>query len=151
LLSEQGYATAHFGKWHLGATEGRFPTNQGFDQWYGIPNSTSDAPWTSAVGFDPQVAPLPHSLERRDGERTPSSEVDDLKSRRQLDTEIARRAIDFMEQCASAKRPFFAYVPFTLVHYPTLPHPDFAGRTGYGDFSDALTELDHHAGQILDA
>lgn len=47
LLATQGYATGHFGKWHLGSTEGRFPTNQGFDEWYGIPNSTSVAPWTS--------------------------------------------------------------------------------------------------------
>ena len=44
-----------------------------------------------------------------------------------------------------------AYVPFTLVHYPTLPHPDFAGKTGYGDFADSLAEMDHHVGQILDA
>ena len=37
------------------------------------------------------------------------------------------------------------------MHYPTLPHPDFAGKTGYGDFSDSLAEMDHHVGQILDA
>jgi arylsulfatase A-like enzyme len=37
VLAQRGYATGHFGKWHLGATEGRFPTNQGFDEWYGIP------------------------------------------------------------------------------------------------------------------
>src|SRR5215467_4683788 len=65
VLAEQGYATALFGKWHLGATEGRFPTNQGFDQWFGIPNSTSVAPWPSAVGFDPKVAPVPHNLKGR--------------------------------------------------------------------------------------
>jgi arylsulfatase len=74
-----------------------------------------------------------------------------LKARRQIDTEITRRVIDFMKRNAQANRPFFAYVPFTLVHYPTLPHPDFAGGTGYGDFADSLTEMDFHAGQILDA
>ncbi len=41
MLSQHGYATGHFGKWHLGDIEGRYPTNQGFDEWYGIPNSTS--------------------------------------------------------------------------------------------------------------
>jgi len=40
MLSSAGYATGMFGKWHLGRTEGRFPTDQGFDEWYGIPNST---------------------------------------------------------------------------------------------------------------
>ena len=53
---------------------------------------------------------------------------------------ITRRTIDFMKRGAQAGKPFFAYVPFTLVHYPTLPHPDFAGKTGYGDFADALAE-----------
>ncbi len=37
MLSDAGYATGMFGKWHLGDTEGRFPTDQGFDEWYGIP------------------------------------------------------------------------------------------------------------------
>ena len=40
MLSDAGYATGMFGKWHLGRTPGRFPTDQGFDEWYGIPNST---------------------------------------------------------------------------------------------------------------
>jgi arylsulfatase len=151
LLSRQGYATALFGKWHLGSTEGRYPTNQGFDEWFGIPNSTSVAPWTSAVGFGPKIAPLPHILEGRKGETTRNVEVYDLKARPRIDTEITRRAIEFIKRCTRAGRPFFAYVPFTLVHYPTLPHPDFAGRTGHGDFADSLAEMDHHAGEVLDA
>lgn len=151
LLAQQGYATGHFGKWHLGNTEGRFPTNQGFDQWYGIPNSTSVAPWTTLPGFDPQVAPTPHILEGRRGEKTRNVEVYDLKSRRLIEAEITRRAIEFIEQYARAKQPFFAYVPFTLVHFPTLAHPEFAGKTGNGEFADALAELDHRAGQVLDA
>jgi arylsulfatase A-like enzyme len=151
LLSAMGYATGHFGKWHLGNNEGRYPNDQGFDEWYGIPNSTSVSPWTSSVGFDPKVAPVPHILEGKRGEKTKKLEVYDLKMRRQIDTEITRRTIDFMKRSAEANRPFYAYVPFTLVHYPTLPHPDFAGKTGYGDFSDSLAEMDHHVGQIVDA
>src|SRR5262245_31671665 len=151
LLSAQGYATGHFGKWHLGNSEGRYPTDQGFDEWYGIPNSTSVAPWPSATGFDPKVAPMPHILEGRKGEKTRQVEVYDLKARRQIDTEITRRAIDFIKRNEKAGKPFYAYVPFTLVHYPTLAHPDFAGKTGYGEFADSLAEMDHHVGQVLDA
>src|SRR5262249_49570401 len=151
LLAQHGYATGHFGKWHLGDSEGRYPTNQGFDEWYGIPNSTSVSPWTSAQGFDPKVAPVPHIMEGRKGEKTKNLEVYDLKARRLIDTEITRRTIDFMQRSAKASKPFYAYVPFTLVHYPTLPHPDFAGKTGHGDFADSLAEMDHHAGQIIDA
>jgi arylsulfatase len=151
LLAEFGYSTGHFGKWHLGDSEGRYPTNQGFDVWYGIPNSTSVSPWTAAVGFDPKVAPTPYILEGRKGEKTRKVEVYDLKARRQIDSEITRRTIDFMTRHAKAGEAFYAYVPFTLMHYPTLPHPDFAGKTGYGEFADSLAELDHHVGQILDA
>ncbi len=51
MLSQAGYATGMFGKWHLGRTEGRFPTDQGFDEWYGVPNSTDEAVYTSLPGF----------------------------------------------------------------------------------------------------
>jgi arylsulfatase A-like enzyme len=149
-LSAHGYATAHFGKWHLGATEGRFPTNQGFDEWFGIPNSTSVSPWPDLVEFDPSVAPTPYFYEGRKGEVSRKLEVYDLKARRQIDGEITRRAIEFIKRNAQAKKPFYAYVPFTQIHYPSLPHPDFAGKTGHGDFADSLAELDARAGQIID-
>jgi len=44
-LSAAGYATAHFGKWHLGSEQGRLPNDQGFDEWYGIPRTTDEALW----------------------------------------------------------------------------------------------------------
>ena len=78
-------------------------------------------------------------------------EVYDLKARRLIDTEITRRTIDFMRRKAQPRQPFYAYVPLTQVHYPILPHPDFAGRTGNGNFADSLAEMDHHVGQIVDA
>jgi arylsulfatase len=153
VLAGRGYATGHFGKWHLGDTEGRFPTNQGFDEWYGIPNSTSESTWTHATGFDPKAGDVhvPHILEGRKGEKTRQLEVYDLKTRRLIDTEVTRRTIDFMKRSVKTGKPFYAYVPFTLVHYPTLAHPDFMGKTGFGEFSDSLAEMDHHVGQIVDA
>lgn len=151
LLAQQGYATGHFGKWHLGDSPGRYPTDQGFDEWYGLPNSTSVSPWTSSPGFDPKAAPTPYILESKKGEKPRQVEEYNLKSRRTIDTEITRRSIDFMKRQTKAGKPFFAYVPFTLVHYPTLPHPDFAGKTRNGDFADSLAEMDHHVGQLVDA
>ena len=47
LLSAQGYATGMWGKWHLGSAEDRFPTHQGFDEWYGIPRTYDEAMWPS--------------------------------------------------------------------------------------------------------
>jgi arylsulfatase len=43
MFSDAGYATAAFGKWHLGDRPGRFPTDQGFDEWWGIANSTDES------------------------------------------------------------------------------------------------------------
>jgi arylsulfatase len=77
--------------------------------------------------------------------------VYDRAARREIDGELAERTIAFMERSIEAKKPFFAYVPFTLVHVPALPHPDFEGITGNGRWADVLTELDHRAGQVLDA
>jgi arylsulfatase len=151
MLSALGYSTGMFGKWHLGNSPGRYPTDQGFDEWYGIPNSTSVSPWTSSVGFDPKVSATPYILESRRGEAPKNVEVYDLKSRRTIESEITRRTIDFMKRSVAKGQPFFAYVPFTQVHYPTLPNPQFDGKTGNGEFADSLAEMDHRAGQIIDA
>ena len=51
MLSDAGYSTGMFGKWHLGRTAGRLPTNQGFDEWYGIPSSTDEAAYSQLEGF----------------------------------------------------------------------------------------------------
>jgi arylsulfatase A-like enzyme len=90
-------------------------------------------------------------MEGRKGEKTRELAVYDLEQRRLIDGEITRRTIDFMKRSARSGKPFYVYVPFTLVHFPTLPNLEFAGRTGFGDFSDALAEMDAHVGAILDA
>ena len=150
LLSAQGYATVHYGKWHLGDTEGRFPTNQGFDEWYGIPRTDNEAMYTTSPGFDPKAAPIPYILEGRKGEPTHNVEIFDVNSRARLDAEVTKRTVAFIDKNARARKPFFAYVPITQVHFPALPHPDFKGRTGLGDFSDAVVEMDSRVGEILD-
>ncbi len=151
LLSAQGYATGLFGKWHLGDREGRFPTNQGFDEWFGLPRTSHECQFTAAPGFDPRTMTTPHTLEGRKGLKTREVAVFDYDARRRIDSEITRRAIDFMQRSSRAGKPFFAFVPFINVHFPTLPHPDFQGKTGNGDFADCVVELDHRVGQVLDA
>lgn len=59
--------------------------------------------------------------------------------------------MDFIKRNASTGKPFFAYISFSLVHMPTLPNPDFVGKTGNGDWADCLAEMDYRTGQILDA
>jgi arylsulfatase A-like enzyme len=151
LLSGSGYATAHFGKWHLGSNDGRLPNHQGFDEWYGIPRTTDEAFWPAEPAAKEAGAALEHIMEGRKGEKSRSLAVYDLGQRRLIDAEITRRTIDFMKRSVGVGKPFYAYVPYTLVHFPTLPNPAFAGKTGFGDFPDALAEMDANVGEILDA
>jgi arylsulfatase len=151
LLSDAGYATGAFGKWHLGSEDGRLPNDQGFDEWYGIPRTTDEAFWPSSPQAAALGVPFEHVMEGRKGEPSRELAIYDLDQRRLIDAEITRRAADFMRRSAEAGRPFYAYVPYTLVHFPTLPNPAFAGRTGHGDFPDALAEMDANVGTLLDA
>jgi arylsulfatase len=150
-LSDAGYATAAFGKWHLGSEDGRLPNDQGFDEWYGIPRTTDEAFWPSSPQAAAIGVPFEHVMEGKKGEPSRELTVYDLEERRLIDAEITRRTVDFMRRGVEAGRPFYAYVPYTLVHFPTLPNPAFAGRTGHGDFPDALAEMDANVGSLLDA
>ena len=151
LLSSQGYTTGHFGKWHLGSENGRLPNDQGFDEWYGIPRTTDEAFWPSQPGYKESVIPPEHIMEGRKGEKSRDIAVYDLEQRRSIDAEVTRRTIDFMKRSVKSGKPFYAYVPFTQVHFPTLPSREFAGKTGFGDFPDCLAQIDAYTGQILDA
>jgi arylsulfatase len=150
-LSAAGYATGAFGKWHLGSSQGRLPNDQGFDEWYGIPRTTDESMFPSQPGANAAGIPFMHIMEGRKGEKSRELVVYDLEQRRRIDDEIVRRAIDFMTRSVHAGKPFYAYVPFTLVHAPALPSADFAGRTGYGDFADCLAEMDANVGRLVDA
>lgn len=150
LLSASGYATGMYGKWHLGDREGRFPKDRGFDEWYGIPRTTNESMFTSSPGFDPTVVDLPYVMEGRKGGPARNVELYDLEMRRRIDSELIARTNDFMRRQVKNKRHFFAYVPLTQLHFPTLPHRDFAGKTGAGDFADSMVEMDFRVGQVLD-
>lgn len=150
LLSARGYATAIHGKWHLGDRPGRYPTDRGFDEWYGIPRTTNESMFTSSPGYDPRATPLPYVMESTRKRRPRNVAVYDLTMRRRIDSDLVARSLAFMKRQTREKRPFFAYLPITQLHYPTLPHPAFAGKTGWGDFADCLAEMDHRVGQVVD-
>ena len=164
LLSARGYATGMWGKWHLGSAEDRFPTHQGFDEWYGIPRTYDEAMWLSEnetkgmwpsignkQGWSAKVVHPEHIYEARKGEKARQIAELNVERRRTMEAEITSRAVEFIKRNAKTGKPFFAYIPFSLVHMPTLPNPEFAGKTGNGDWADALAEMDYRTGQILDA
>jgi arylsulfatase len=150
-LSAAGYATALYGKWHLGSNDGRLPNDQGFDEWYGIPRTTDESLWPGAVGYSTDVMPPEQILEGRKGENSKAVRVYDVAERRVMDAEVTRRTVSFMERQAQAGRPFYVYASLTQPHLPTLPNPAFAGKTGNGDWADMLAEMDFNVGTMLDA
>ena len=151
LFSDAGYTTGMFGKWHIGDVKGRFPTDQGFDEWYGVANTTDESEYSSQFQFDPESGVSPMIQEAQKGEVPNEVKPYDISSRREIDGELTDRAIDFMKRSTAAGEPFFAFIPFTQPHLPTLPHPDFKDKTGNGHYADVLAEIDHRAGQVLDA
>ncbi|MCW8873357.1 sulfatase-like hydrolase/transferase [Pseudomonadota bacterium] len=153
MLSEAGYATGIFGKWHLGDTEGRFPTDQGFDEWIGIPRSSDRAFWPDSNSFTPGTHPdavFTHVMSSKKGEKPIELEVYGREKRKTMDAEITNQAIDFIRRKAKGEQPFFAFLPFTQTHEPVDPHPDWNGKTGYGSFADVLAQTDSYVGKLLD-
>jgi len=150
LLSQAGCATGHFGKWHLGSSEGRLPTDQGFDEWYGISKTSDEAYWPDARGFEQSGMEPTYIMAGRRGHKSRNLKVYDLEQRRLIDREAVDRTADFMRRQVKKGKPFYAYVPLTQVHFPTLPHPEFTGATGNGDFADSMVQTDHYVGELLD-
>ena len=151
MLSDAGYSTGMFGKWHLGRTEGRFPTDQGFDEWYGVPNSTDESAYTALQGFAESGVEESFVMEARKGEKPNKVRPYRLDYRPLIDGDLTEKAIDFMTRESKDGKPFFLYLPYTATHYPTRPHPDFAGKTGNGNWADLLLQIDTYNGRLLDA
>jgi len=149
-LADEGYATGMYVKWHLGRTDGRFPTNQGFDEWYGIPNTTDESVYTSLEGFAESGLPKPYVMEAVKGSVPKKVRVYDLEYRPLIDRDLTDHAISFMKKNAKAKKPFFVYLPYTATHFPTMPHPDFKGKSGKGPWGDLLMQIDSYVGELLD-
>lgn len=153
-LKSVGYATALVGKWHVGGDdwEGRRePNHQGFDEWYGIPGTSHTAQFTSFDNWDPATMDEPYIWEGSVAGGTHKVKPYDLESRRTVDREAAEHGIAFMERQVRSGTPFFLYYPITQIHFPALPHPDFAGTTGAGDIGDSMADIDYNVGLVLDA
>jgi arylsulfatase A-like enzyme len=160
LFKGAGYATAIFGKWHLGRAPESLPTAHGFEEFYGIPPDTS---WDAATYVS--TMELTHSVEAPPGallargpqifKATAGGPLRIVKPftpevRANIDNEQVDRSIDFMRRQKTAGKPFFLYLPFSMGHVPNLPSAQFKGKSRIGNYGDKMMEGDYHVGQILD-
>jgi arylsulfatase len=150
LLSDAGYATALFGKWHIGSKPGRMPNDQGYDQWWGINEGSNAAAYTSTPQFDATVAEVPHFWMGVKGKPSKRTEIYDTPAKASMDSRTTAKAIDFIKARSAEGKPFFTYVGFTHFHPPWGVHPDFKNKSKAGIYADTKMEVDHNVGQILD-
>jgi arylsulfatase A-like enzyme len=152
-LKTAGYATGIFGKWDIAGDDfvgKRPPTEQGFDEWYGIPETSHLSQFTAMKGF-PKDRAIPYVWEGIAGQAVRKVKPFDVAARRTIDRECAEKGVNFIKKNAATKTPFFLYYPITQLHFPALPHPDKAGTTGAGDMADAMADVDYNVGLILEA
>ncbi len=141
LLRDQGYATAIFGKWHLGCQTPFLPTRHGFERFYGIPYSNDMWP------FHPE-GPKPWvDLPTYEGEKVVALNGDQCRFTR----DSTDRGIAFIEECAAAGRPFFLYLPHPMPHVPLHASEAFRGRSEQGLYGDVIEEIDDSVGRLLAA
>jgi arylsulfatase A len=138
ILKERGYATAIFGKWHLGDNPRFLPTRHGFDRYFGLPYSNDMWPNHPTTRTYP---PLPLI----DGENVVETNPDQT----QLTTWYTERAVQFIGE--NKDRPFFLYVPHNMPHVPLFVSDKFKGKTENGLFGDVIAEIDWSVGEILAA
>lgn len=151
MCREKGYATACFGKWHLGHHPKFLPLNQGFDEYFGLPYSNDMWPYhpdarTGADGKTARRAGYPN-LPLIENDRVMDSEVT-AEEQSRLTRQYTERAVQFIER--NRERPFFLYLPHTMVHVPLFVSPERQGRSGAGTFGDVVQEVDWSVGMILD-
>ncbi len=141
ICKKKNYATACFGKWHLGNHPDFWPLNQGFDEYFGLPYSNDMWPRHAE---NPGGYPPLRLIEGN--ERLPEIVTGEMQKK--LTTWYTERAVKFIE--ANKDRPFFLYVPHSMVHVPIFVSEKFEGKSGKGLFGDVVMEVDWSVGQILD-
>jgi len=133
-LKSRGYATAIFGKWHLGHLNNHLPVFHGFDEYFGIPYSNDmKKPWVQSD--------YPMSLWEND--KPVESPVD----QDQLTVRYTQRAIEFIKKNKNA--PFFLYLPYNMPHMPVHTSADFRGKSRGGLYADVIQTIDWSAGEVL--
>jgi arylsulfatase A len=135
VLKARGYATAIYGKWHLGHRPPFLPTRHGFDDYLGLPYSNDMWPSHPETKFPP--------LPLYSGDAVLTINPDQS----QLTGVYARRAVAFIE--AHRDRPFFVYLAHTMPHVPIFASASFRGRSKQGLYGDVVEEIDDSVGQVL--
>jgi arylsulfatase A-like enzyme len=173
LLKNHGYATAQFGKNHLGDRNEHLPTVHGFDEFYGslyhlnAEEEPEERDYPKNPAFREKYGPRgvmdckasdkdDPTVEPRSGKwgKQVCKDTGPLTRKRMvtIDDDIAARAQDFMQRQVKAGKPMFLWVNFTHMHLWTHPKPESLGQAGefQSDYHDTMIDHDRNVGSILD-
>ena len=156
VVKQKGYSTICIGKWHLGHREPFLPTKQGFDSYFGIPYSND-------MTIDTQHARFAKDCLFREGLTEEKARAEAIRQtvplmrgeevveypadQSTLTQRYTAEATKFIREHKA--KPFFVYLPHTMVHVPLAASENFRGKSGNGLFGDAVEELDWSVGEIM--
>lgn len=169
MLQEQGYHTAHIGKWHLGYGRAKEkilnyaeleeiapgPRSIGFDYTFDIPNNLDD---DYRVYFENE-----HIYGLRSQRMSAYSRCYygsryagyDAPQRRRdrVTADLNERAKGWIRDSLAQhpEKPLFLYFAAAAVHHPIEPGDAFVGTSPVGFYGDFIQELDHSVGEVMDA
>ena len=139
MLKDNGYETGIFGKWHLGSKKEFFPTNHGFNEFYGILYSNDMWRWHPE---NPEGYPQDLLLYRNE------NALKEIIDQSNLTKDITTESINFIEK--NKDNSFFLYIAHPQPHVPLFVSEDFEDLTGNGLYADVITEIDYSVGRVLD-
>lgn len=139
VLQPAGYASAYFGKWHLGHHPDFLPTNQGFDEYFGIPYSNDM--WPLNPRKDYTFPPLPLI------ENATTIDTVDEVLQKNMTRLLTQKTIDFIKK--NKQKPFFAVLSHPMPHVPLYVSDEFKGKSKRGLYGDVMMELDWSTGEIM--
>ena len=155
-LRQQGYATACFGKWHLGHHPEVLPTANGFDTYYGIPYSNDmnhpaneGKPKGGAAGMDelwndPESTLTKWKTPLMENEKIVELPVD----QRTITRRCTDRALAFVKE--NRERPFFVYLPYSMPHIPLYVPDEVRDPDPKRAYINTIEHLDTEVGRVFD-
>jgi arylsulfatase len=152
VTKARGYATAIYGKWHLGDSPEFLPRRHGFDEYFGLPYSNDMWP------LHPEYAHLngPTAKRKQGYPDLPLFENDRIlipevlgRDQEQLTTWYTERAVDFIQRHKT--QPFFLYLAHNMPHVPLFVSDKFRGKSARGLYGDVIQEIDWSVGEVLQA
>lgn len=150
VFKKADYKTIAIGKWHLGHLEEFLPTNQGFDEYLGIPYSNDMWPFTydnirATNETHPRKAsfpelPLIHNTKK-------VKEFKSIEDQAQITTIYTQKAVEFIK--GNKENPFFLYLAHSMPHVPLAVSDKFMNRSKQGLYGDVMMEIDWSVGEVV--